>query len=80
MDKTHQGGKGENWDKENGDDKPRDVTAADDLREPSEERDLLDEVFNEMNDFLGAFDVDAELDEARKAGSAGRTTGIQSPW
>ncbi|KAK5997706.1 hypothetical protein PT974_00062 [Cladobotryum mycophilum] len=54
---------------------------ADDTQDPM---DIVEDIFNEMGDFLQTFDVDAELDEARKSDKPGGTLGLgieaQSPW
>lgn len=51
--------------------------------EPQDDIDVVEDVFREMSDFLEVWDVDEELEQARRddAGSASRlNSALQSPW
>ncbi|KAJ6439408.1 choline oxidase [Purpureocillium lavendulum] len=50
--------------------------------ESQEPMDVVDDLFREMDDFLQVWDVDAELDQARRTGPVMQpiTVGSQSPW
>lgn len=50
------------------------------MQELQEPVDMVDDVLCEMGDFLQAWDVDAELDQARKAAGSAVPQASQSPW